>query len=129
MKKSVLVFTILLLVPYACFSGAKQPVIFASFAEDATQLHHTQILTESIRAFGGQFKDAPIWIYVPGTLLETQQEMLSRFTALKAEIKTSEAPEEALSFPFAGKVFAAAKRPRPKAMHPSSSGWTRIPWC
>lgn len=109
MKTCVLVLAILLLVPYACLGGAKQPVIFASFAEDAAQLQHTLILTESIRAFGGQFKDAPIRIYAPGTLLETQQEMLNKFAALKAEIKPSEAPKEALGFPFAGKVFAAAK--------------------
>jgi hypothetical protein len=85
------------------------PLIFASFAENREQLDHTLILAESIRTFAGKFREAPIWIYVPENLLEQNQEIREKLDALRVEIKTSQAPAEALRFYFAGKVFAAAK--------------------
>jgi hypothetical protein len=90
-------------------AGGRQTVIIAAFAEDAQQLLHTLVLTESIRTFGGAFKDAPVWIYVPAALREASGDIVRRFARLDAQVKTSEAPQEALGFPFARKVFAASK--------------------
>ncbi|MDH4265148.1 MAG: hypothetical protein OEW45_05865 [Deltaproteobacteria bacterium] len=87
----------------------KTPLIFATFAEDQEQLHHTLILAESIRTFAGKFKDAPIWVYIPENLKEIDRGILNKFDSLEVELKTVQAPEEALKFYFARKVFAAAK--------------------
>ncbi len=87
----------------------KHPLIFATFAEDQEQLYHTLMLTESIRTFAGKFRNAPIWIYVPENLLEKSDAILEKLASLKVEIKTSQAPADALKFYFARKVFAAAE--------------------
>ncbi len=84
-------------------------LVFGTFAETEEQLYHCLVLTESIRAFAGRFKDAPVWIYLPERLLEMDRQIRQKFSSLDAEIKTSSAPTEALQFYFASKVFAAAK--------------------
>jgi hypothetical protein len=124
MKKTVLFLAIFLLVSYVCFAinpykttnpelkaetKENNVLIFAVFAESEEQLYHTLLLAESIRTFAGKFRDAPVWIYAPESLLDKEQEIADKFTALNAEVKNSTAPEEALEFYFARKVFAAAK--------------------
>jgi hypothetical protein len=124
MKKTVFLLAIFLLILNVSFAinphktaspelkaeiEEKHIMIFASFAENEEQLYHTLPLAESIRTFAGKFRDAPIWIYAPKSLIDKEQEMVDKFTALNAEIKNSTAPEEALEFYFARKVFAAAK--------------------
>jgi hypothetical protein len=89
-------------------SGAPGPV-FAAFAEDSVQLKHARILAESIRTFAGSLRGAPIRIYVPRELIAAQPLLVAKVQALRVEIRASEAPDDALRFPFARKVFAAAQ--------------------
>ncbi len=124
MKKTVLFLTIFLLISNVCFaintdktinpelkteSKENHAMIFSGFAENEEQLYHTLLLVESIRTFAGKFREAPIWIYAPESLIEKEQEMVDGFIAFNAEVKSSTAPEEALEFYFARKLFAAAK--------------------
>lgn len=109
MKKRALALSLFLLVPGVCIAGAMSPLIFASYAGDGAQLSNALILAESVRTFGGEFAKAPVWIYVPARLVETERELARRFASLGAEIRTSEAPAALRLFPYAGKVFAAAR--------------------
>lgn len=86
-----------------------QSIIFGTFAETEEQLQHTLYLVESLRTFAGRYKDAPIWVFIPPHLLDKNRSLDDSITSLKAEIKTSAAPEEALRFYFAHKVYAAGK--------------------
>jgi len=109
MKKGALILALVLFVSLACRAGAAQPVIFAAFAGDGEELRDTRILAESIRAFGGGLKGAPIWIYAPEILLKAEKALVTDLIALGALVKASDAPDESGAFDFAGKVFAAAK--------------------
>ena len=84
-------------------------LIFSVFAGSEEELRHVFFLTESIREFGGRFADAPVWVYIPVEKEKSDFPVLNKIRSLNAEIKTSEAPEEALRFFFARKVYAAGK--------------------
>ncbi len=109
MRNLFFVLAMILIVPGTCLAATSVPVVFASYAGDAEQLHHTLVLVESIRTFGGRFSEAPVRIYAPESLIKTQQKLVKRFAPLAAEVRPSEAPADARAFPFAGKVFAAAR--------------------
>ena len=108
MRNVALILAILVFVPGSSLCGAARPVIFASYAGDSEQLHNTLILVESIRTFGGQFADAPVWVYAPGSLLKTQENLVKRFASLGADVRSSDTPRDSREVPYAGKVFAAA---------------------
>ncbi len=93
----------------ASAEGRRQPIIFATFAEDAGSLSNVLLMAESIRTFGGRYKDAPIRAYMPADLAEQEAETAGRFKDLDVEVRTSEAPEDAAWFHYSAKVFAAAK--------------------
>jgi hypothetical protein len=85
-------------------------VIFATFAESASQLEHIIALAESIRKFAGAYSTAPIWIYMPDTLAKTVDEaLITQLASLQVAVKTSTAPTESLAFFYSRKVFAAAQ--------------------
>jgi hypothetical protein len=86
-----------------------QKIIFAGFAEGAEQISHMLVFAESVRKFAGDFRDAPVWIYVPEGSRKKYEEILAKFAGLQANIYESSAPKEALAFYFARKVFAAAE--------------------
>jgi hypothetical protein len=94
-----------------CASGTvvDQPIVFATFAEQPQQLDNIRIMSESIRRFGGEYQNAPIWLYVPQALKDRESGALNRLSELNVEIKTSTAPEDALWFFFARKVFASGQ--------------------
>lgn len=87
----------------------KSTLIFGTFAAGEEQLRHALVLAESLRTFGGRYMDAPMWVFVPEELVAEDSSIIQQFTALNVEIKTCSAPEEALIFPYARKVFAAAE--------------------
>ena len=87
----------------------RQPIVFATFAEQSQQLDNIRIMAESIRRFGGEHRDSPVWLYIPQELMDRESGTLDRLTSLSVEIKTSTAPEDALWFLFARKVFAAGR--------------------
>jgi hypothetical protein len=89
--------------------GTRQPIIFATFAEDSGSLGNVLLMAESIRTFGGRYKDAPIRVYMPAHLVEQEAGAVAKSKDLDVEVRSSEAPEDAAWFYFSAKVFAAAK--------------------
>ncbi len=99
------------------------PLVFAVFADDAEQLDHALVLTESIRTFAGAWKSAPVWIYAPPELVASQPALVRDLAARKAVVRTSEAPGAALRYPLAAKVFAAARAESVAAGHAEVLAW------
>lgn len=90
-------------------SGRRHNMIFGVFAEDEQELKNAMVLAESIRTFGGEFKDSPIWVYVPESLANADSALSETIHALGVQLKASKAPEASLRFYYARKVFAAAQ--------------------
>ena len=90
-------------------SDSKIQIVFAAYAEDKTELENTLLLAESVRTFGGKYKDAPIWIYAPDSLMSAHKELIAKLGGYGAQVKSSFAPEESMKYYFSGKTFAAAK--------------------
>ncbi|HUU46115.1 MAG TPA: hypothetical protein VM118_10325 [Acidobacteriota bacterium] len=87
-------------------------LIFATFVASPAQLDNALILAESVRSFAGQYRESPVWVYMPHDAPPPDVEKDARLKALKIEIKHGEAPEEARWFYYADKVFAAADAER-----------------
>jgi hypothetical protein len=64
---------------------------------------------ESLRTFGGKYKDAPFWIYTTHELLASDNNELKKIAYLNVEIRVSQAPQDVTWFFFARKIFAAAQ--------------------
>jgi hypothetical protein len=107
--RCALVLAVLVLLAGPRPAVAAEPLAFAAFAEDSTQLRHALILAESIRTFGGESARAPIRVYLPEGLREQSPAVIGKFSAFGVPLRTIRAPEDALGFPFARKVFAAAR--------------------
>ena len=84
-------------------------LLFAVHAGDEEEFRHALVLAESVRAFAGGLADSPVWIYAPPGLAATPAGLPARAAALGVEMHGSEAPRAARAYPFAGKVFAAAR--------------------
>ncbi len=97
------------LAPQALKGGEPAPIIFTTFIEVREEILPARIMVESLRTFGGRFRDAPVWVYVSKELLAAESESLARFADLGAEVRTGEAPQSAIWFYLARKVFAAAQ--------------------
>jgi hypothetical protein len=90
-------------------NAARAKIIFATFAEQESDLERIQIMIESIRTFAGRFKDAPIWVYLTEGLLASESDLLPKIESLGAEFMLGQAPEEATWFYLSRKVFASAQ--------------------
>jgi len=88
-------------------STEKAKIVFAVFIESDTQIPHVYYLAESIRDFGGRVKDAPIRLYVADYNNLDTAAIRQKFAPINVEVFSSGAPEEALRFYYAGKVYAA----------------------
>ncbi len=95
--------------PPARAAADAAPLVFATYAGDEQQLRNVLVLVESIRAFAGRWKQAPVSVYAPASLLASQPALAARITALRADVLTSEVPAQAPRVPFQGKVGAAAR--------------------
>jgi len=62
----------------------------------------------SIRDFGGELADSPIWIFIPKVWGNFSEEEQGKFVNLKANIIPYDAEADVLKFPFGTKVQAAA---------------------
>ncbi len=86
----------------------KESIVFASFAESREGLDYIYYLAESIREFGGNVKDAPIWVYVPEDIEIPIDSITDRFASLKnVDVRVSLTPPDSRAFYYAGKVYAA----------------------
>ncbi len=81
------------------------PVVFATAAVTPYQERAAALLVESIRTYGGEFSQAPIYIAVDNP--DTRPCTRSRERG--ARIIPLEAREAARAYPFAAKVYAAAQ--------------------
>lgn len=90
-------------------TAAQQRMIFATFAEQESDLAGIRIMIKSIRRFAGRFKDAPVWVYLTEGMLASESEFLEEIESLGAEFRLGEASEEATWFYLSRKVFAAAQ--------------------
>jgi len=91
--------------------GNNTVAVVATYAEWPGALQNAFTLTESLREFGGRFKDAPVWIYVPAglqQLLDDNQELITRLASVGAEVRTCPVPQSAVWFYYGGKPSAAA---------------------
>jgi len=84
-------------------------IVFATFAEQESDLERIRVMIESIRAFAGRFKDAPVWVYLTEGLLASESEHLEEIESLGGEFWLGQGPEEATWFYLSRKVFASAQ--------------------
>lgn len=82
--------------------------VFVTYIEWPEQLGGALWLAESIRTFGGKFKDAPIWIYHPDDLALEDRALLDQLQFYNAELRANITPEKARWFFYGGKPYAAA---------------------
>jgi len=90
-------------------ASSKHPIVFITFVEFKEELHPLKVMIESLRTFGGKYKDATVWIYTTDELMTSESETLAKFTSLNVEFRTGQAPQDATWFFLARKVFAAAQ--------------------
>ncbi len=90
-------------------SHKTEKLVFGVFAESDEQLHHAIVLGESIRSFGGRFKDAPVWIYLPEGYPDLPGEIRRKLVLLNLTVHHVAAPEASLKYYYARKVFAAGE--------------------
>jgi len=115
--RALFIVLILCVVLNGCNSEGEKPmtdtqtprIVFAAFAETSEALDHIYYLAESLREFGGTYKDAPLCVYVADYLDRSLDDITLRFAPLRAEVRAVTAPDKALWFYFAAKVFAAAR--------------------
>jgi len=80
MKKEIQLGLIVLAIGLSGAQTAISPeaIVFATFAEQESDLARIQVMIESVRAFAGPFKDAPIWVYLPEGMLASESEHLEK---------------------------------------------------
>jgi hypothetical protein len=96
-------------LPQSGHAAREDLITFATNPQDSNGLHNVLILVESLRTYGGRFREAPVWVFASEELQESEKKMVARLAALQAEFKSSRTPEEALRYFLAPKVFAAAQ--------------------
>lgn len=88
--------------------AAKEKIIFGTFIQSDRQIEHVYYLVESIREFGGSVNNAPVVLYVAAYADMDIGDVRQKFKPLDVKVIPGDAPEEALWFYYAGKVYAAA---------------------
>lgn len=98
-------------------------LIFATYVENADDLWAVYRLAESLRTFGGTFKDSPVWCYLPDELAIGDQALLDRLTSSGVEMRKVHTPEEARWIFYAGKVYASEAAESLAAQYNSLLAW------
>ena len=83
-------------------------MIVATYAESNEQLRHVVYLAESLREFGGAYREATLWVFTPDSFSDPDPATSDKLNHLRVEQHRSHIPEPAQAYFFAGKVFAAA---------------------
>jgi len=107
-------------------NAASTEIIFATFAEQESDLARIQIMIESVRAFAGRFKEAPVWVYLTEGLLASESEYLETIESLGGEFFLGQAPEEAVWFYLSRKVYASAQAERQAAGKTGILAWLDV---
>ncbi|MFH1214351.1 MAG: DJ-1/PfpI family protein [Candidatus Neomarinimicrobiota bacterium] len=89
---------------------ARQPqqLTFACMAYPGSGEIEVITWARSIRDFGGRYKNCPIWVLIPGQVEEMTLPTRQRLQTLGVRLIPFMARPEALRFPLATKVYAAA---------------------
>jgi hypothetical protein len=87
--------------------GSKTDLIFGCFVGHPQAEGQAALLAESLRTFGGKYKDAPIWVFHPSGRAPEKRHA-TRLREFRAEMIPCTIPPEAARFPFAGKPYASA---------------------
>ena len=87
----------------------QQEMVFASYVFPSVKSEINAVLfLRSIRAFGGEFSDCPVWFFVP-KIAESPTSVTSEiFSELKAEVFQFDGIRGTDDFPFIGDSIAAA---------------------
>ncbi len=82
--------------------------IFVTYVESVAALHDVYHLAESLRTFGGRFRNSPLRVYIPESVVIDDSVMVRKLQGIKAELNSSQTPDFARWFFYGGKPFAAA---------------------
>ena len=83
-------------------------LIFAFMQAYGEDERASLLLARSLRTFGGELANQPLWLMMPQNLEQVSESTHQALEKLGVRINRFEVPEEALRFPFGGKVYAAA---------------------
>jgi len=86
-------------------AAGRDPVVFATWAGDAVAARKVEVLVDSLRRFGGRFKDAPVIVVADGAAAAA----LAASPPPGVRILPLAAPAVAAGFPYAEKAYAAAQ--------------------
>lgn len=92
--------------------GERTTIIFVTSVSSPGQLERVYSLAESIRAFAGRYRDAPIWIFGPEEITTQNAAAQRKFASLNVTLKSVDIPDEASWYYLSGMVFAAAEAER-----------------
>lgn len=82
-------------------------LVFATMGGTTRAARDAMLWARSIRAFGGRYANAPIWILVPEHIERLPASMRVELDQMKVRLLAFEASKSELDFPFAGKTIAA----------------------
>jgi hypothetical protein len=84
------------------------PLIFVTLAVPGRSTQSVVWMAESIRAFAGSLKGAPIWVLAPEQHASFSIDERQLFARLDIHIELFDGDPDVLKFPFAAKILAAA---------------------
>ena len=87
-------------------------ITFACAVESERDIIHAIVLGESVRRFGGDLGERPVWIFVPPQLAETVGGYDARLAGAAIEVVPLHLGQFPISLPFAVKTLAAATAER-----------------
>lgn len=83
-------------------------IVFGTYAADGNALYWILMMVESLRTFGGELRDAPVWVYLPDDQPEIEKSNKLRSVPAGVTLRRSSTPPDARRFWFSGKVYSAA---------------------
>jgi hypothetical protein len=89
--------------------GDAPPIVFATFAEDASSVDNVRLLALSLRTFGGTRRDAPLRLYLPVGFAPAESDTLRALRDLGVEVLAGAWPDGADEFLYGRKPYAAAQ--------------------
>jgi hypothetical protein len=112
MKKALLVLFFLALMgamtigrDAPAVDGDRGPVAFVTWVHFEGQAASAAMLVDSIRAWGGEYRNAPIFVM----LTDPENERALQLKQRNVELVSVPLPESVRNYPFAAKAFAAAR--------------------
>ena len=83
-------------------------LIFAFMQAYGGDERESLLLARSLREFGDELANQPLWLMMPKKLEMVSKSTLQALRELDIQVHRFEVPDDALKFPFGGKVYAAA---------------------